>query len=199
MSKKCDGKDGCYETIEANIAAYLNLPAVREHLGVDKDAPPFEGSSSRVAELFSNAMDHTGACEPGGRAALSFTQTLWADVLLPPPPGRTVSGRTSYYVSSLLHHGVKVLIYAGKFDYQCGWPHQLSWTRNLEWTGQAGFNGLALEPWFLDANATAAKARGDEPVGETKSFGGLTLVSVRGAGHMCVLPLSAILSRRPVA
>jgi hypothetical protein len=60
MSKKCDGLNGCYEQINKDIADYLNLPAVRKHLGLSEKAGPFEGSSRRVAELFQGSLDHTG-------------------------------------------------------------------------------------------------------------------------------------------
>ena len=73
MSKKCDGINGCYEQINADIAAFLNLPAVRKHLGLSDQAGPFEGSSRRVAELFQGALDHTGASPTLRDAVLALT------------------------------------------------------------------------------------------------------------------------------
>ncbi|KAL7412773.1 Alpha/Beta hydrolase protein [Mrakia frigida] len=87
------------------------------------------------------------------------------------------TGKTYLYVASLLEHGVKVLIYAGKYDFQCNWIHQLSWTSKLEWSGSVPFNAEPIEEWFVSKNST-------EAAGEWRSSGGLTYVTVRGAGHM---------------
>ena len=66
-------------------------------------------------------------------------------------------------------------IYAGKYDFQCNWLHQLSWTSKLEWTGQKGFNDQPIKPWSV--------ASSSEVAGEHRTFGGLSYVTVRGAGH----------------
>lgn len=67
------------------ISTYLDLPAVRSHLGIGSSVPPFEGCSSTIGSAFNGQMDGTG--------------------------------KTYLYVASLLDHGVKVLIYAGKYDF----------------------------------------------------------------------------------
>jgi cathepsin A (carboxypeptidase C) len=91
---------------------------------------------------------------------------------------------------------VSVLIYAGLRDFQCAWGHQVSWSSKLAWSGHDGFNAQKLEPWYMNRNATEARNRGKEAKGEAKTFGRLTLASIRGAGHMCVVPTLLPSSRR---
>jgi carboxypeptidase C (cathepsin A) len=45
----------------------------------------------------------------------------------------------------------------------------------LEWSGQEGFVAEELREWSTDKQASA---------GQTKSFGNLTYIDIRGAGHM---------------
>ncbi|VDC06255.1 unnamed protein product [Peniophora sp. CBMAI 1063] len=89
---------------------------------------------------------------------------------------------TQYYVSSLLDRGIRVLLYAGTYDWQCNWVANKLWSDKLEWSGTEGY---AAEEWrdWKASNATA-------PAGRTKSWGPLTFASVYAAGHMMsCLPL----------
>lgn len=45
----------------------------------------------------------------------------------------------------------------------------------LEWSGQEGFVAEELREWSTDKQASA---------GQTKTFGNLTYIDIRGAGHM---------------
>lgn len=81
---------------------------------------------------------------------------------------------TQYYVANLLERGVRVLIYAGTYDWQCNWVANRLWVDKLEWAGQDGYRRAAWRDWTVDG----AKA------GETKAWGNLTFATVRGAGHM---------------
>ncbi|TFY76228.1 hypothetical protein EWM64_g7782 [Hericium alpestre] len=83
---------------------------------------------------------------------------------------------TQYYVAGLLDRGIRVLIYAGTYDWQCNWFANKLWVDKLEWSGQAGYASAAWRDWSVALNGTKA--------GETKAYGNLTFATVRGAGHM---------------
>ncbi|THH20268.1 hypothetical protein EW146_g1054 [Bondarzewia mesenterica] len=81
---------------------------------------------------------------------------------------------TQYYVAGLLERGIRVLIYAGTYDWQCNWVANKLWVDKLEWSGHDGYHNASWHDWTVEG----AKA------GETKSWGNLTFATVRGAGHM---------------
>lgn len=85
-----------------------------------------------------------------------------------------VAVRTQYYIAGLLDRGIRVLIYAGTYDWRCNWVANYLWTEKLEWAHAAAYKGLKLKDWNVGGNV----------VGETKSVGGLTFATIRGAGHM---------------
>ena len=85
---------------------------------------------------------------------------------------------SQYYVAGLLERGVPILIYAGTYDWQCNWVANKLWVDKLEWTGREGYAKQAWRDWVVDG----------KKAGETKSSGGLTFASVRGAGHMGKCP-----------
>jgi carboxypeptidase C (cathepsin A) len=82
---------------------------------------------------------------------------------------------TQYYVAGLLERGVRVLIYAGTYDWQCNWVSNVMWTEELEWSGAEGYQAAQWRSWGVEEGKKA---------GETKEFGGLTFVTILGAGHM---------------
>ncbi|KAI0771520.1 peptidase S10 serine carboxypeptidase [Trametes elegans] len=79
-----------------------------------------------------------------------------------------------YHVAGLLERGVRVLIYAGTYDWQCNWVANKLWLDKLEWTGASRYNAADFRDWVVDGHKA----------GETKSAGPLTFATVRGAGHM---------------
>ncbi|KAH9950085.1 peptidase S10 serine carboxypeptidase [Amylocystis lapponica] len=81
---------------------------------------------------------------------------------------------SQHYVAGLLERGVRVLIYAGTYDWQCNWVANRMWVDKLDWGGNAAYQGQEWRDWFVDS----AKA------GETKRAGLLTFATVHGAGHM---------------
>ena len=83
---------------------------------------------------------------------------------------------TQYYVAGLLDRGVRVLIYAGTYDWQCNWVANKLWVDKLEWSGKEAYGKARLRDWGI--------RRGMEKVGEVKSWGLLTFATIRGAGHM---------------
>ena len=77
-------------------------------------------------------------------------------------------------VSQLLERGVRVLVYAGTYDWICNWISNDVWTRKMPWSGQAAFVAQPLTNWLI----------GGQIIGKTRSANGLTFVTVDGAGHM---------------
>lgn len=84
---------------------------------------------------------------------------------------------TQEYVSALLTRGVKILIYAGTYDWQCNWVANKLWVEKLEWEGKAEFNNQQWRAWGLDEN----------DAGITKTAGALTFATIWAAGHMISL------------
>lgn len=85
---------------------------------------------------------------------------------------------TQHYVSGLLDRGIRVLIYAGTYDWQCNWVANRMWVDKLEWSGQEAYAALDWAEWRVGDQ----KAK----VGEVKQAEGslLSFVTIRGAGHM---------------
>ena len=86
---------------------------------------------------------------------------------------------TQYYVSNLLDRGIRVLLYAGTYDWQCNWVANKLWSDKLEWSGAEGYAAEQWRDWSA-SNAT-------NPAGQTKSWGPLTFATVYAAGHMMSL------------
>nr|GAT52547.1 predicted protein [Mycena chlorophos] len=87
--------------------------------------------------------------------------------------GDVMHGSTEY-VAGLLERGVRVLIYAGSYDYICSWVSNEAWTLELEWSGHDEFAGQPLRAWVVDG----------ERAGLTRSAGPLTFATIDGGGHM---------------
>ncbi|KAK0467717.1 peptidase S10 serine carboxypeptidase [Desarmillaria tabescens] len=81
---------------------------------------------------------------------------------------------TQYYVAGLLDRGIRVLIYAGTYDWQCNWVANKLWVDELEWSGKKEYTEVQWEDWFV----------GGSKAGEIKQTTLLTFAMVRGAGHM---------------
>ncbi|CAL1702100.1 unnamed protein product [Somion occarium] len=79
-----------------------------------------------------------------------------------------------FYVAGLLERGIRVLIYAGTYDWQCNWVANKLWVDKLDWTGKSQYNVAEWRDWTV--HGTKA--------GETKKSGVLTFATIRGAGHM---------------
>jgi carboxypeptidase C (cathepsin A) len=78
------------------------------------------------------------------------------------------------YVAALLERDVRVLIYAGTYDWVCNWLGNEAWTLELEWTGQAEFVSQPLTEWTVEGKRA----------GKTRAAKGLTFATVDAAGHM---------------
>ncbi|KAL5536839.1 hypothetical protein ACEPAF_662 [Sanghuangporus sanghuang] len=86
---------------------------------------------------------------------------------------------TQQYIAELLTRGVRVLIYAGTYDWTCNWVSNKQWVEKLEWEGKEAFNEGEYRVWGLGEDANE-----ENGAGVTKSAGLLTYASVYGAGHM---------------
>jgi len=69
---------------------------------------------------------------------------------------------------------VRVLIYAGTYDWQCNWVANKLWVDKLEWSGCSAYASGEWRNWSLDG----------KKVGEVKETPLLTFATIRGAGHM---------------
>ncbi|KAJ7435486.1 Alpha/Beta hydrolase protein [Mycena galericulata] len=78
------------------------------------------------------------------------------------------------YVGALLERGVRVLVYAGTYDWVCNWVGNEAWTRGLEWTGRAEFSAQPLREWMV----------GGKRAGHAREANGFTFATVDAAGHM---------------
>ena len=85
--------------------------------------------------------------------------------------------QTEHYVAQLLERGIKVLIYAGTYDFICNWVGIERWTLEMAWSGQDGFRNQPLAKWLVDGKTA----------GITRSFGNFTFATIYGAGHMVSL------------
>ncbi|KAJ7216528.1 Alpha/Beta hydrolase protein, partial [Mycena pura] len=141
----CVGDSLCYEE-NSEIAKYLSDPAVRDLLGADPQVTKTNFSS----------------CSGEVNALFNARLDKWA---VP----------TQHYVAGLLDRGVRVLIYAGTYDWQCNWVANRMWVDKLEWSGQTEYAALEWAKWGSEQKA-----------GEVKQGKGIPLsfVTIRGAGHM---------------
>ncbi|KAF8544700.1 Alpha/Beta hydrolase protein [Trichophaea hybrida] len=69
---------------------------------------------------------------------------------------------------------IPVLIYAGDADFICNWLGNHGWTEKLEWSGKKAYNNVPLAPYRVN----------DKKVGQFKTSGNLTFLTVHHAGHM---------------
>ncbi|KAF8510885.1 serine carboxypeptidase [Hysterangium stoloniferum] len=81
---------------------------------------------------------------------------------------------TQYYVAELLERKVKVLLYIGTYDMICNWVGNERFSLAMKWSGQEKFAEQELRDWKIDGKR----------VGKTRSYGGLSFVTIEGAGHM---------------
>ncbi|KAJ8599957.1 hypothetical protein CTAYLR_002843 [Chrysophaeum taylorii] len=78
-------------------------------------------------------------------------------------------------VARLLDAGIKVLVYAGEYDFMCNWLGNRAWTADLDWTGKDAFNAAPNVTYALD-DATV--------VGSYVSASNFTFLKVADAGHL---------------
>ncbi|KAH6884328.1 carboxypeptidase Y, partial [Coprinopsis sp. MPI-PUGE-AT-0042] len=93
-----------------------------------------------------------------------------------------IQSDTHLHVASLLEHGVKVLIYVGKNDWICNHVGNKKWVHELDWSGKHGFGKAEMRRFVVDSIGHGPGH--EETWGDAKSFGGLTFLTIDGAGHM---------------
>ncbi|KAF8803956.1 peptidase S10, serine carboxypeptidase [Phlegmacium glaucopus] len=81
---------------------------------------------------------------------------------------------TQDYVANLLDRGIRILIYAGTYDWQCNYVANKLWVDKLEWSGSAAYTKAEWRNWMYNG----------KKAGEVKESGLLTFATIRGAGHM---------------
>ncbi|CAM8967168.1 unnamed protein product [Rhodiola kirilowii] len=77
-------------------------------------------------------------------------------------------------IPPLLEEGIKVLIYAGEYDFICNWLGNSKWVNAMAWSGQSSFAAANMTSYIVDG----------QEAGLVKSFGPLTFLKVHNAGHM---------------
>ena len=80
------------------------------------------------------------------------------------------------YVSELLARGVRVLIYAGTYDWIANWVGNERWTLSMDWDGREGFAAQPLSDWKVSED--------QEPAGKFRTFGNFSFATIYGAGHL---------------
>lgn len=78
-------------------------------------------------------------------------------------------------IPPMLDAGIKVLVYAGEYDYIVNWYGCYNWVTNLDsWSDINKWNAASNNSWSINNNI----------VGYSQSYGGLTFLKVLNAGHM---------------
>ncbi|PFH46823.1 hypothetical protein AMATHDRAFT_7364 [Amanita thiersii Skay4041] len=146
ITRRCEGtvRENLCYPEVKHIANYLDRPSVRSQLGVD---------SSFSGKNFSSCNWNVNQ---------AFKNAL------------DEHHETQHYISALLERGVKVLIYAGTYDWICNWVGNERWTLDLEWNGQEEFVRQELRVWVVDGKRA----------GRVRNAGPFTFVTIEGAGHM---------------
>ncbi|VFR03447.1 unnamed protein product [Cuscuta campestris] len=80
----------------------------------------------------------------------------------------------SHRIPLLLEDGIKLLVYAGEYDFICNWLGNSRWVEALEWSGKRGFAGAPNTSFVVDG----------EEKGTMKSYGALAFLKVHDAGHL---------------
>ncbi|CAA7059971.1 unnamed protein product [Microthlaspi erraticum] len=77
-------------------------------------------------------------------------------------------------IPALLEDGINVLVYAGEYDLICNWLGNSRWVNAMEWSGKESFKATKAVPFLVDG----------KEAGSLKSFGQLSFLKVKDAGHM---------------
>uniref|UniRef100_D8PLX6 Carboxypeptidase n=1 Tax=Schizophyllum commune (strain H4-8 / FGSC 9210) TaxID=578458 RepID=D8PLX6_SCHCM len=88
---------------------------------------------------------------------------------------------TQYYVAGLLERGIRVLIYAGTYDWQCNWVANRLWVEKLEWSDAASYQAAPWRNWGLGNSSDSSSFT---KAGEVRETPLLTFATIREAGHM---------------
>ncbi|KAI3748223.1 hypothetical protein L6452_11168 [Arctium lappa] len=75
---------------------------------------------------------------------------------------------------ALLEEGIKMLVYAGEYDFICNWLGNFRWVNAMKWSGQPDFEASTFGQFIVDG----------KEAGLLKNHGPLTFLKVHDAGHM---------------
>ncbi|KLO15321.1 alpha/beta-hydrolase [Schizopora paradoxa] len=103
----------------------------------------------------------------------NFSSVSW-DIYFAFWASRDPLHQNSHYVAELLERGVRVLIYAGTYDWIANWVGNERWTKEMVWSGQAGYVKEQLVDWSVDGHVA----------GKVRSYGNFTFATIYGAGHL---------------
>ena len=147
---------------------YLNDPKTRALLGVSPTLAniTFASCNHVVGGAFRGAMDKFRVQVS---SALTHSYTLHLIEI--------TNTQNQFYLEALLDRGISALIYAGSYDWICNWIGNKRMVEGLEWSGAEEFRKEELKTWSV-----AGESNG--PAGRFKSAGGLTFLTIEGAGHM---------------
>ncbi|KAI5117301.1 hypothetical protein M0805_008565 [Coniferiporia weirii] len=134
-----------------NTSCYPEEDDVAEYL----NSPPVR-SALGIDAAFGNFSEHSR----------TVNQRFWAS-------GDPMH-QTQLYIAELLARGVKVLIYAGTYDFIANWVGNERWTLDMEWEGREAFVQEELRDWLV----------GGAPAGKTRTSGNFTFATIYGAGHL---------------
>ncbi|XP_058734967.1 serine carboxypeptidase-like, partial [Vicia villosa] len=81
------------------------------------------------------------------------------------------------YIPPLLENGIKVLIYAGEFDFIYNWLGNSQWVHAMKWSGKEQFVASKTVPFLVDG----------KNAGSLNNYGLLSFLKVNGAGHMVAM------------
>jgi carboxypeptidase C (cathepsin A) len=85
---------------------------------------------------------------------------------------------TQAYVANLLDRGIRILIYAGTYDWQCNWVANKLWVDKLVWSQSDVYQRENWREWTVDGKVA----------GEVKETDFLSFVTIEEAGHMMSTP-----------
>ncbi|TFY55074.1 hypothetical protein EVJ58_g8476 [Rhodofomes roseus] len=86
---------------------------------------------------------------------------------------------SQHYVSGLLARGIRILIYAGTYDWQCNWVANRMWVDKLEWDGADAWAAEAWRSWGVDGSVAGGGSLcltpSDPPLNSANSTRGATI------------------------
>ena len=93
-------------------------------------------------------------------------------------------------IPPMLASGIRVLIYAGDYDFICNWIGNKHWTLAMPWSQQSAFQAAADQPWNIGGQQVALARSVSGPNTDIL----FTFLQVHKAGHMCPMDQPMVMS-----
>jgi carboxypeptidase C (cathepsin A) len=77
-------------------------------------------------------------------------------------------------VPKILSTGVRIVVYAGEYDFVCNWYGNQAWMHAMQWPGQSAFINAKNTTWVVN----------QQEAGTARQAKGLTFLRVKDAGHV---------------